>query len=346
MRFVLLMLVVCAAVWLAFTSLFTVDRAEFVYLTQFGKHVATYDGRTDAGLHLKWPWPVQSVQRLLDNRLQFFDLREVELLTHDPKGQTIDKTLMISACVSWRVAGGGEGVDQFIRAVSTPQQAEAILELRIRSQLGAEIGKLSLDQLINAAPGSHIDQNMDELRARLLGADADPAGLRRVAREKYGIELVDIQLRRFNHPPSVRSDIFARITSEREKKAMDYTIDGDKKAAEITSAARLKAEKIKTDATAKAKRLKEGAAVEADRIRNEAQGKDPEFYAFLQKLETYKGILNKSQDVLLLSSKNEIFDMLLKPPPRKSGKTDDQPMKPEAKPATPVDSRGSPKGGG
>lgn len=332
MRLFMFLVTGVAVCLLAFSALFTVDRSEFVYVTQFGKHVATFDGRTDAGLHFKWPWPVQSVQRL-DNRLQFFDLREVELLTHDAEGQTVDKTLMITACVTWRVAGqdgkGGEGVDQFIRAVGTLRQAEALLEPRIRGKVGAEIGKLSLDQLINAAPESHIDRNMDQLRTRLLGSGDGAAGLRQLAREQYGIELVDIQLRRFNHPASVRGDIFARITSNREEKAMEYTIKGDQRAAEITSAARLKAEKIKTKAAATARRLKEEAAVRADGIRNEAQAKDPKFYAFLQKMEAYKGILNQSRDVLLLSSKNEIFDLLLKPPPKAA--TEAQPAKPELK---------------
>src|SRR5919108_1953969 len=83
-------------------SVFTVDRTEFVYLTQFGRPVATFDGALpdDAGLHYKWPWPIQTVTRL-DHRLQHFDLSGAELLTHDSKGNTIDKTLTIDAYVCW-----------------------------------------------------------------------------------------------------------------------------------------------------------------------------------------------------------------------------------------------------
>ena len=64
--------------------IFTVDRAEFVYLTQFGRHLETFDGAdsAQAGLHFKLPWPIQSVLRL-DRRIQFFDLPSVELLTRD-----------------------------------------------------------------------------------------------------------------------------------------------------------------------------------------------------------------------------------------------------------------------
>src|SRR5438105_15031969 len=88
---------------IAGSACFSVDRAEFVYVTQFGKPVSTYDGARDAGLHFKLPWPVQSVQRL-DHRLHVFALAGAELLTHDPNGNTIDHTPTISAYVCCRNA--------------------------------------------------------------------------------------------------------------------------------------------------------------------------------------------------------------------------------------------------
>src|SRR5271166_1311166 len=84
----------------AFSSFYTVDRTEYAYVTQFGEHVATVDGEFDAGWHWKLPWPVQSVQRL-EHRLQLFDLEVPEVLTRDPKDQSIDKTLSLGAFVCW-----------------------------------------------------------------------------------------------------------------------------------------------------------------------------------------------------------------------------------------------------
>src|SRR5690242_9918883 len=60
----LLFLALIALIVLAALSVFTVDQTEFVYVTQFGRHVATYDGATQGGLYLRWPWPIQSLQRL------------------------------------------------------------------------------------------------------------------------------------------------------------------------------------------------------------------------------------------------------------------------------------------
>src|SRR5438093_2205983 len=239
--------------WLASSSVFTVDRTEFVYLTRFGQHVATFDGETDAGLHFKLPWPVQSVQRL-DHRLQVFDLAGAELLTHDPKGNTIDKTLTISAYVCWRIADV-EGVDRFIRAVGTPDRAEAILGQRISSRLSAEIGNLKLDELISVAPATEVEQRMERLSRRLLeqtdgGLGADGESLRDNARRTYGIELVDVRLRRFNYPPQVRSAIFDRIRSERNKKVAEYQSEGEQLAKNIRSEAEYKARTILADARA------------------------------------------------------------------------------------------------
>src|SRR5438067_4817 len=79
------------------------DAAEYAYVTQFGRPVTVSDGETDAGLHWKLPWPMQSAIRL-DRRLQIFDLPTPELLTHDAAGRTIDRTLSVSAYVCWRIA--------------------------------------------------------------------------------------------------------------------------------------------------------------------------------------------------------------------------------------------------
>jgi modulator of FtsH protease HflC len=304
-----LLLVAVAAVLLVVVrvSLFTVDRTEFVYVTQFGRPVATFDGELagDAGLHLKWPWPIQTVQRL-DHRLQHLDLPGAELLTHDATGNTIDKTLTIDAYVCWRVAGK-DGVDQFIRAVGTLDRAKTILRQQISSELGAAIARRELDDLINPSPG-RVGETLDALNAGLLASSRDNV------RNEYGIELVDIRLRRINHPPAVREDIFARIRSERGKKVADYTSQGNKKASELTSAAERKATEIRAQAQADETRIRGEADAKADAIRNEAFKKDPEFYAFLKKLEEYQRMLGNNKSVLLLSTHRELFDSLFQPP--------------------------------
>jgi membrane protease subunit HflC len=302
MRTVLLIALAVMLLVIVRLSLFTVDRTEFVYVTQFGRPVATYDGESadDAGLHVKWPWPIQTVQRL-DHRLQHLDLPGRELLTRDPKNLTID------AYICWRVAGK-EGVDPFIRAVGTAERARTILEREISGELGAAIAQSDLDDLVNIDPAK-VDRQREALRDRLLHGHAAAR-----AADDYGIQIVDVRLRRINHPPAVREDIFARIRSERGKMVAKYESEGKKKASEITSAADREAAEIRAQAQADETRIRGEADAKADEIRNEAFKKDPEFYAFLKKLEEYQRMLGNNKSVLLLSTHRELFDALFQPP--------------------------------
>ncbi len=81
-RYLLIAVVVLLLLW-GRTAFYAVDQAEFVYVTRFGDPIAIHDGATDAGLHVKLPWPIDSVQRI-DRRVQSFDLPAVESLTRDP----------------------------------------------------------------------------------------------------------------------------------------------------------------------------------------------------------------------------------------------------------------------
>jgi membrane protease subunit HflC len=306
------LLLVPVLAWLAYQSVFTVDAAEYVYLTQFGRRVAVYDGGNDAeaGLHFKWPWPVQGVQRL-DRRLQAFDLPGAELLTSDADSKTIDKTITVDAYVLWRI-DGKDGADRFVRTVGSGAGAEQILGQRVGSELGTAIALRRLDDLIST-DAKNIDEQRESLRTRLLDGGSPP--LRQSARELYGIEVVDIRLRRSNHPAAVRDAIFERIRSERAKKVADYQSEGERLAADIRSKSEREVARLKAEAEARALELRGSADAEADRIRNETQRLDPRFYAFLRKLEDYQRILGDGKTTLLLSTHRELFDLLYEPPP-------------------------------
>ncbi len=254
------------------SSPYAVDRSEFAYVTQFGRHVATHDGANESGLHFKWPWPIQSVQRI-DRRLQMFDLPGTELPTFDPQGQTIDKMLTVDGYVAWRI-DDESGVDRFIRTVGTSERAREILGPRIAGRVGAVISRMKLDDLIHVSAGNNrladLDARANRIQREILGI-GQVDDLREQVREEYGITLIDVRLRRLNYPDSVRQAIFNRIKSERNRKAADYESDGEKRAKEIRSAAERDAEITKTTAQAKADLIRKQADAEADRIRNEAQ---------------------------------------------------------------------------
>jgi membrane protease subunit HflC len=295
--------------------IFTVDRAEFVYLTQFGRHLETFDGAdsAQAGLHFKLPWPIQSVLRL-DRRIQFFDLPSVELLTRDTQRNTIDKTLSLDAYICWRIRDA-KGVDTFLRTVNTIEGAKAILAQRINSELGAAIGTMELDDLVSTEEGK-VEKQREILRTKLLlePGRANGKSLQESASTDYGIEVVDIRLRRANHPPAVRQAIFDRIISERDKKAAQYQSEGERKAADIRSAGEKNVAQLRASSEAESIRMKGQAEAQSDRLRSQAQSRDPQFYTFLKKLEEYQRILGDNKTVLLLGTHRELFDLLFSPP--------------------------------
>ncbi|MGL6096792.1 MAG: protease modulator HflC [Fimbriiglobus sp.] len=310
-RPVVIAVAVVAVLWLR-TAVYAVDTAEFAYVTRFGEPVATHDGGTAAGLHFKLPWPVDSVLRI-DRRLQAVDLPALETLTRDAANQTVDNTLSVDAFVTWKVPDAA-AADQFVRTVGTPDRARQILAPRINGRLAAVVGTLPLSDLIAVADEPGIDARTEKVRRALLGEDGSADPLREKVRAEYGIEIVDLRVRRFAYPEAVRASIAERIRSERARKVADYDSDGRKRAADILSAAEKDARTTEAEAKAR-KQVVEGTAdAEADRIRNDAHAKDPKFYEFVQKLKAYPAILGDSKDTLLLSSKHPLFDLLLNPP--------------------------------
>ena len=141
----------------------------------------------------------------------------------------------------------------------------------------------------------------------------------------YGVEVVDLRLRRLNHPAgTIRQAIFERIISEREKKVADYQSEGERLASDIRSNSERHVTELRAAAQAESTRISGAADAAADRIRNEAARQDPGFYAFLRRLEDYQRILGDNKTMLLLSSQHAMFESLLNPPA--PGKKESMPM--------------------
>jgi modulator of FtsH protease HflC len=333
-RSLLILAAVLVLLWVR-SAFYTVDAAEFVYVTRFGDPVTIQDGGTSAGLHLKAPWPIDSVLRI-DRRVQSFDLPAVESLTRDPVARTVDKTLAVDAFVTWKIPDAA-AADRFVKAVRTPEQAQKILAPLINGRLAAAISTMPIDDLIGVADSQTalaalgggmitaasdrpfrdeddrlVEARNEQVRQRLLGVD-----LRAKALAEYGIEVIDVSVRRFSYPEAVRSSIAERIRSERAKKVADYESEGRRRASEIIADADRAARTI--EATAKAvKTTVEGRAnAEAAVTRSAAYEQDREFYQFLEALRSFRKILSNSRDLLLLSTKHPLLKPALDGPPAK-----------------------------
>ncbi|WP_148087633.1 SPFH domain-containing protein [Gemmata obscuriglobus] len=295
-----------------------------------------HDGARGAGLHLKAPWPVDSVLRI-DRRLQSFDLPAVEALTRDPVTRTVDKTLAVDAFVTWQIPDAA-AADRFVKTVRTPEQARKLLGPIINGRLATVISTMPIEDLIGVTdtqltlaavaggpilglPESSfraddvrlIDERNERVRRKLLGAG--PADdLRAKALEEYGIQVIDVRVRRFSYPNDVRASIAERIRSERAKKVAEYESEGRKRAADITTDADRAARIVEADARAQKTVIEGQAAADAARIRAAAYAQDREFYLFLEQLKSFQAMLAETRDTLLLTTKHPLLRIIQGPP--------------------------------
>ncbi|MER3415942.1 MAG: hypothetical protein C4297_06990 [Gemmataceae bacterium] len=267
--------------WSLYSSVLFVDQAEYVYVTCFGRHVVTYDGATDAGWRWKAPWPIMTAVRL-DRRLQYFDLPTQELLVRDRDARTGESKslpLTFDLYVCWRITSAPapddpyqDAVDQFVKTFGTLERAQEFLRSQIISRLKIELSHVPLEELVNTDPSRlRTGAMLTELRTRpYRQGSEEPAASLAERVHRLALEIVDVGLRRFNHPPQVRDEIFAKIREDRKREANNYRLQGEEQAAAIRAEGELEARRIRAEAEADRIRREGEARAEATRLLNEA----------------------------------------------------------------------------
>jgi membrane protease subunit HflC len=136
--------------------------------------------------------------------------------------------------------------------------------------------------------------------AAQAAVEEQPASLTERAAQ-VGIAIVDIRLRRFNHPAQVRDEIFAKIQADRKREAENYRLQGEEVAAQIKAEGELAARRIRAEAEAEKTRLEGKARAESTRILNDAAKEAPEFYRIVRLLDGYKQMFGDDKTQLILS---------------------------------------------
>jgi membrane protease subunit HflC len=265
----------------AILAFVVVDETEFAVVTSFGQIVAIYgDEPAEAGLHLKAPW---HLSLKIDKRVKVFEPAPREVITGDKRN------LEVASYVVWRVADPV----LFLRASGSHELAEARLYERVSASLSDAIGRRDLSALASTDPKLWA---LDELTRAFTTAVAPAAA------SDLGVEVLDVRLRRFNHPVEVRPAVFDLIRSERRQVAAKTRAEGEAQYVTITSQADRARDAILAEAEAEAQRLRGSAEAEAIRVLNLAHARDPKFFEFLRTLESYRSILDGQTTVVLSSS--------------------------------------------
>ena len=277
---------VLAALVFLYLTLFSVRETEFVLVVQFGRPVYTV---TEAGLHAKWFY--QSAL-YFDRRLRVYNPRPSEFLTRDKKN------LVIENYVVWKIQDPG----RFVQTVGDPAAAEMRLHDIIWSGLSAALGTHDLDSIVSAsAEKVQAAEMLDNLTAL-----TDRAAL-----EQYGINVVDVRIKRLNLPEQNKQSVYARMRAERERIARQYRAEGEEQALSIRADADRQREEILSVAYKTAEKVKGEGDAESTRVYGQAYSRNPRFYKLLRTLEAYKKVLD-DKTTAILSTDSELLKILVR----------------------------------
>jgi len=277
-------LVVFAALWvLVPQTLFTIDEREQAIITQFGAYIRTI---AEPGLHVKLPF-VQTVHRF-DKRVLATDAEPGEYLTLDKK------RLVVDYVARWQI----KDPLTFFISVGTLDGARARIEDIVFSELRQAIS----GQDFAPVTSEHREPTMNEV-----------ANTARARTRAFGIELIDVRIKRADLPREVQQSVFARMVAERGRIAKRYRSEGEEEAAKLRAETDKQREIILAQAYERSQRLQGEGDGAATAVYASAYEQNPRFYGFVRTLEAYDDILTP-ETLLVLPGDAAMFRLLNGPP--------------------------------
>ncbi|MES0370791.1 MAG: protease modulator HflC [Mariprofundaceae bacterium] len=273
-----ILLVVAAIV--ASMSTFVVDQREQALVLQFGnpKNVVT-----TAGLHFKLPW--QSVE-YFDRRLLESDALPNEVITKDKK------SILVDNYTRWRITDPLK-VYQVAR---TQTGVAARMQDVVRGKVREVLGQHTLHEIVSGGDNANLRvELMRTIQRRAHDGVKD-----------YGIEVVDVRIKRADLPQENSEAVFQRMKAERNRIAKEYRSEGEEAAREIRAKAEKDVKFVLADAYKNAQIIRGHADAKATKTYASAHSRDPNFYAFTRSLEAYKQSITEGTR-LVISPESEFF---------------------------------------
>ena len=277
-RFPFLIGLIIILVLIGSQSIFIVNQTEKALVIQLGDPVDKVFG---PGLHFKIPL-IQTVVRF-DARVLDYEARAAEALTSDKKAIVLDNY------ARWRI------IDplQFYRSVRTIPGAQARLDDVVYSQLRAQVGRHSLTEVVSS---------------KRSGIMADVTRRASDIMKEYGIEVVDVRIKRTDLPAENQRAIFGRMRAERERQAKQYRSEGQEEATRIRSDADRQKALILAEANREAQVLYGQGDAQAAAVYAAAYGKSPEFYSYQRWLDALRKSY-KENSKMVLGSRVPLLDL-------------------------------------
>jgi len=299
----LIILLVVAAIFIIFSSAYIVDETEQVVVTQFGKVIG--NPKTEPGLYFRMPF-IQNTNYFPKNLLAW---------DGDP-GQipTLDKTFIwVDTFARWKIVDPIKFFQTVNNVVSAMGRLDDIIYPAVRNLITSypliETVRVSNRELDTFEIGLEDIKKERTVYTVKTGREAITEKILQQAQPKlreFGIELVDVKLKRVNYVEQVRDSVYGRMIAERKQIAEKFRSEGKGEAQKIRGEKERDLKKITSEAYRSAQELMGKADAKATRIYAQAYSMDPEFYSFIKTMEIYKGALD-DKNALILSTDSEFL---------------------------------------
>ena len=278
MNKIILVLAVLVAILLS-SSLYTVKETQVALKLRLGEIVSI---ESEPGLKFKTPF-VNNVVRF-DKRIQTLDSAAESFLTVEKKNVVVD------SFVKWRIV---DTQKFYISTGGAMAQANLRLAQNNQDALRSEFSKRTIIEVIS-----------DEREAIMASVKAK---LKAIAEDEYGIEVVDVRIKRIELSQEVRNSVYSRMETERKGLANKYRANGAEEAEKLQAFADKERTIILANAYRDSEKIRgEGDAISASNYA-EAYSQDVDFYSFYRSLESYKKSFNEQGDILVLNPDSEFF---------------------------------------
>lgn len=266
-----------------YSAAFTVNEAQQALVVRFGDPIREV---TEAGLHFKIPF-IDNVA-YYDHRVLDFSAPPVELILGD------QKRLVVDTFARYRIVSP----TRFRRAVGDEETFQGRLGPILSSNLRGVLGEAGLIQVLSEERGALMQSVRDQTNRSMQG---------------FGVELVDLRIKRADLPEQNNQAIFQRMQTERQREANELRAQGAEIAQRIRSRADRERRVLIADAQRQADIYRGEGDAEATRIFGEAYGSDQQFYAFYRSMNAYREALADGKTNLVISPDTEFFRFFSNP---------------------------------
>lgn len=305
MKKIIQLIIIVAFLVILVNSVFILDERQQAIITQFGNPVG--GPYQEAGPHLKIPF-IQRVH-FMEKRILQWDGEQNQIPTADKK------FIWVDTFARWRI----EDPLLFYQTITTESFAHSRLDDIID---GITRDIITLNDLIEIVrytdrdmqfsvdfDTSFYEELVTEIKVGRRAIADSVFSLAKPIVKDFGIELIDVQIKRVNYIEEVRKEVYSRMSSEREKIAALYRSRGEGRAAETLGRMERDLQEIESEAYRQAQEIRGRADAEATTIYAGAFNRDPEFYEFFKTLETYRETI-KSNNTLILGTDSDYFRYL------------------------------------